>query len=412
VKFFKIRYKVGKRKFSTVLEAINKIEALKQFRDQKLGVPQSIREISEPLTLKYERYKNYFTDPIKNNRVKDEPYIAFLDQLSVMLDAGMPINTCLADTVDNTEDPMLHSIFSEVLSNIESGQSLSFALSKYQTQLGKLTLSMFELGEQTGTLNIAIAKLSTIVQQIHNNRQMLKKATRYPLFIIIAMSIAFIIVITFIVPQFQTFFEQSGLELPFPTKILLWTEHAIRIYGPYILGLAVILSGVFNYAYTKIPSLRLKTDRLLLKTYIIGKVTHYAMVGRFIYLFDVLSEAGIPMNISLEIALGVVENSYMKQELEKIAAAIEDGRSLAQGFSETGQFEGMIIQMVKAGEGSGSLGKMLEKINQVYTNRYTYIVDNISVMIEPVLITAIAGFVLILALGIFLPMWSMVELAG
>lgn len=412
MKFFKIRYKIGNKKFSTVIEAINKIEALKEFREQKLGVPQSVHEISEPLELKYTRYKNYFANPIKNRRVKDEPYIAFLDQLSVMLDAGMPINACLADTVNNTEDPMLHAIFSEVLSNIESGQSLSFALSKYQTQLGKLTLSMFELGEQTGTLNISIAKLSTIFQQIHDNRQMLKKATRYPLFIVIAMSIAFTVVITFIVPQFQTFFVQSGLELPFPTKILLWTEHAIRIYGPYILGFSVVLSGLFNYAYSKSPSLRLKTDQYLLKIYIIGKVTHYAMVGRFIYLFDVLSEAGIPINTSLEIALGIVDNTYMTQELEKISAAIEDGRSLAQGFSETGQFEAMVVQMIKAGEGSGSLGKMLGKINQVYSNRYTYIVDNISVMIEPVLITAIAGFVLILALGIFLPMWSMVELAG
>lgn len=412
MKFFQIRYKAGKRKSSTTIEAPNKLEALKKFRDQNLGVPQKVRETSEPLGLKYARYKSLFTDPVKNHRVKDEPYIAFLDQLSIMLDAGIPINTCLADSIQNTEDPMIRAIFAEVMSNIESGQSLSFSLSKYQKQLGTLTISLFELGEQTGTLNVAIAKLSTIFQQIHDNREMLKKATRYPLFIVIAMGIAFIIVITFIVPQFQSFFEQSGLDLPFPTKLLLWTEHAIRIYGPYILAMATILAGVFNYAYLKTPSLRLKTDQYLLKIYIIGKVTYYAMIGRFIYLFDALSEAGIPMKTALEIASSSVENSYLKQELRKIAVAIEDGRSLAQGFGETDQFEGMIIQMVKTGESSGSLGKMLQKINQVYTNRYAYLVDNITVMIEPILITAIAGFVLILALGIFLPMWSMVELAG
>ncbi len=202
------------------------------------------------------------------------------------------------------------------------------------------------------------------------------------------------------------------MELPFPTKILLWTEHAIRYYGPYILLGAAFLVGVFNYAYAKNETLRLKTDRIFLRIYIVGKVTYYAMIGRFIYLFKALNDAGIPMKQSLEIALGSVENSYMKEELKKVAAAIEEGRSLAQGFAESNQFEGMVLQMVKTGESSGSLGKMLQKINTLYTNRYTYIVDNISALIEPILITAIAGFVLILALGIFLPMWSMVELSS
>lgn len=412
MKFFRIRYKVEKRKFSITIKAPNKIEALKKFREKNLGVPQKIYETSEPLKLKFERLQHYFTTPMRNRRVRDEPYIAFLDQLSIMLDAGIPINTALADTIQNNEEPMIHAIFSDVLNSIESGQSLSFSLKKYETQLGTLTLSMFQLGEQTGTLNIAIAKLSAIFQQIHHNRQMLKKATRYPLFIIIAMSIAFVIVVTFIVPQFQAFFEQSELQLPLPTRILLWTEQAIRLYGPYFLIGTGLFAALFNYAYAKIPALRFSTDKLILKVYIVGKVTYYAMIGRFIYLFDALSEAGIPMGIALDIALGSIENSYLKQELQKIGAAIEDGRSLAQGFSESRQFEGMVLQMVKAGEKSGSLGKMLQKINQLYTNRYTYIVDNISLMIEPILITAIAGFVLILALGIFLPMWSLVELAG
>lgn len=412
MKFFQVRYKSGKRRFSITLEANNKIDALKSFKDKHLGVPLGIRETSEPLTLKWERFKNHLSDPIKNRRVKEEPYIAFLDQVGTMLDAGMPINTCLAESVSDTPDPMLRAIFAEVLSDIEGGQSLTNSLARFGPQLGVLSLSMFELGEQTGTLGIAIAKLSAIVQQIHTNRQMLKKATRYPLFIIVAMGLAFVIVITFVVPQFQAFFEQSGMELPFPTKLLLWTEYALRAYGPYILGGAIILATTFSYVYSKNELIRLKTDQYFLKIFIVGKVTYYAMIGRFIYLFNVLSEAGIPIIDSLEIAMGVVENSYMKQELQKIAIAIEDGRSLAQGFSETQQFEGMILQMIKAGESSGSLGKMLGKVNQVYNSRYTYIVENIATMIEPILIAAIAGFVLVLALGIFLPMWHLVDISG
>lgn len=412
MKFFQVRYKSGKRKYSTILSAAHKVDALKNFRDKNLGVPLVVREVSEPFSLKFERFKSRFTGPIQNRRIREEAYIAFLDQIATMLDAGMPINMCLSESISDTEDPMIRAIFSEVLTSIESGQSLSHALERFKPQIGALSLSMFQLGEQTGTLSNAITKLSEIILQIYTNRQMLKKATRYPIFIIMAMGFAFVVVITFVVPQFQAFFQESGMQLPFPTRLLLWLEHAIRIYGPYIMGGAIMLSGLFGYAYSKNPSLKLKTDQYFLKIFIVGKVTYYAMIGRFIYLFNVLTEAGIPIIESLDIAMGVVENSYMKQELQKIAIAIEDGRSLAQGFSETQQFEGMILQMIKAGESSGSLGKMLGKVNQVYNSRYTYIVENIATMIEPILIAAIAGFVLVLALGIFLPMWHLVDISG
>jgi general secretion pathway protein F len=412
VKFFRVRYKQGKRKLITNLEATHKADALKKFRDKGLGVPIEIKEISEPLSMRWERVKAKYTSPIQNRRVKDEAYIVFLDQIATMLDAGMPVNTCLAESISDTHDPMIKAIFTEVLRDIESGMSLSRSVVHFQRQLGTLSLSMFELGEQTGTLSTAIAKLSAIMQKIYDNRQKLKKATRYPLFIIVAMSIAFTVVITFVVPQFQSFFEQSGMELPFPTKLLLWTEHAISTYGPYIMGGAILLSVSFSIAYKRNPHLQLKTDQYLLRIYIVGKVTYYAMIGRFIYLFNVLTDAGIPMIDALEIAMGVVDNNYIKQELRKIPVAIEDGRSLAQGFDESGQFEGMVLQMIKAGESSGSLGTMLGKVNKVYNSRYDYIVDNVATLIEPILIAAIAGFVLVLALGIFLPMWSMVDIAG
>ncbi|MGD9970662.1 MAG: type II secretion system F family protein [Sulfuricurvum sp.] len=412
MKYYRVRYKQGQHKRSLVLEAAHKAEAIRLFREKSLGIPIGINETRQPLAMKWDRFKERFTTPIKNRRVRDEPYIAFLDQLGTMLDAGMPINTCLAESITDTHDPMIRAIFAEVLQDIESGQSLSRSVAKYPKQLGTLSLSMFELGEQTGTLSNSIAKLSAILQQIFDNRRKLKKATRYPLFIVVAMAIAFTVVITFVVPQFQSFFEQSNMELPFPTKLLLWAEHSIRIFGPYIIAGAIAVSSLYSYAYVKYPKIRLQSDRYFLKIFIVGKVTYYAMIGRFIYLFNVLSEAGIPMLDALEIAMGVVDNTYIRQELQKIPNAIEDGRSLATGFQESEQFESMVLQMIKAGESSGALGVMLGKVNRVYNSRYDYIVDNVATLIEPILIAAIAGFVLVLALGIFLPMWSMVDMAG
>jgi len=150
----------------------------------------------------------------------------------------------------------------------------------------------------------------------------------------------------------------------------------------------------------------------MLKIYIVGKVIYLSMIGRFIYVFDRLSSSGVPIIDSLKTATGIVENSYLKEKLTKIIDAIEEGKSITTGFEDTKQFESMVIQMISAGESSGSLNKMLDKISGIYRKKYAYLVDNVATMIEPLLIAAIAGFVLLLALGIFLPMWSIAEAVG
>ncbi len=412
MKYFRIQYKQGKNRRIEILEAANRLDALKIFSQMSLGIVQDIVEIPQPLSMKFKKFQESWDDPIKKERVKDQEYIAFLDQLHVMLDAGMPINISLAEAINGVEEPMIRAIFTEVLEDIEGGQSLTASAKKFSVQLGTLTISMFDLGEKTGTLSDSIKQLSDIMQEIYDNRMKLKKATRYPLFIIMAMAVAFMVVITFVVPQFEDLFRSAKLELPFPTKFLLWLENAIVSYGPYILGGAIALAVIFSRMYKKSEEIRLKTDKALLKVYIVGEVTYLAMIGRFVYVFDVLTHAGIPIIDALKTANGIVDNVYMNTQLSKVAEAIEEGKTLHQGFLETELFDNIPLQMLKAGEQSGSLGPMLTKISKIFRDKYRYIIDNVATMIEPILITAIAGFVLLLALGIFLPMWSMVEIAG
>lgn len=412
MKYFRIGYKQGKKRGFEVIEANNRLEALKIFSGRSLGVMQKVDEIALPLSLRFKKFQEHWDNPIKQQRVKDEPYIALLEQIYVMLDAGMPINISLEHAVDGADDPMLKAIFQEILDDIEGGQSITEAAKKYTLQLGSLSISMFDLGEKTGTLSDSIKRLADIIQEIYDNRMKFKKATRYPLFIIVAMAIAFTVVITFVVPQFEDLFRSAKLELPFPTKFLLWLENAIVSYGPLIMGGAIVVAAIFAKIYKKSEDVRLKTDKALLRVYIVGEVTYFAMIGRFIYIFDVLTAAGIPIIDALRTANGIVDNVYLHTQLEKIVDAIEEGKTLHQGFVETGLFESMPLQMLNAGEQSGSIGAMLQKLTKLFKNKYDYIIDNVATMIEPILIAAIAGFVLLLALGIFLPMWSMVELAG
>ncbi len=412
MRYFKVEYRQGKKRESILLEAESKIDAVAQFRDMTLGVLLSVKEVSKPLSLIFKKELQKYRSAVKKKRVAQEPYIASLRQISVMLDAGLPVNRCLEEALDSTDDEMLKEILRSILASVESGMSLTEAVEPFRIQLGNISLSMFNLGEQTGTLSESVKKLADILEQIEQNRRELVRATRYPLFTIFAMMLAFVVVIVMVVPQFQEVFAESGAELPFPTQLLIWVEHAVTGYGPFIAAGAILLSLLFSYIYAKYPKVRLETDRLMLKVYIVGKVMHYAMIGRFVYIFNVLMSAGIPITDALDAAVGIVENSYMKQQLEKIRRAIEEGRPLNSGFQESGLFANMIVQMIKAGEQGGALGTMLQKVTNYYQERYQRIVDNVSSMIEPILIAAIAGFVLILALGIFLPMWSMAEAMG
>jgi general secretion pathway protein F len=412
VRYFRIEYRVGGKRGHVVLEAPSRIDAIKRFQRMSLGVMLSIREVSRPVSLAVRKWVERYRSPIKSKRVSQEPYIAALRQIAVMLDAGIPINQALQEAVRSTDDEMLREILERVLADLESGVSLSDAVKPFERQLGKLSWSMFHLGEQTGTLSGSIAKLADILEQILENRRQLIKATRYPLFTIVAMVIAFIVVIVMVVPQFQELFAESGTELPYPTQFLIWVEHAVTRYGPYILVGTVALVAGFSWLYNRDERVRLEADRFLLRLYIVGKVTKYAMIGRFVYIFNVLMHAGIPITDALDAAVGVVENAYMKERLGIVKRAIEEGRPLASGFEESGMFKNMVVQMVQAGEQGGALTTMLEKVTRYYQSRYQYIVDNVASMIEPILIAAIAGFVLILALGIFLPMWSMAEAMG
>ncbi len=411
-KYFEISYISKGKKNKIVHASTNKIDAMNNFKSKAIGVFVDIKEVPEPFLLKYEALKERFKEKLRAKNIPLEPYIASLRQISTMLNAGLPITVCLEDVVKTTEHKRLKEIYKFVLEEVESGLNLSSAFKMFKKEVGAISIALFDLGEKTGTLDESIEKLADILQEVQDNRMKLKKATRYPTIVIFVMIVAFSFVITLVVPQFESMFKEYNATLPFPTILLLWIENAITQYGLFVLAGAALFSFGLSFFYKKSKKFKLLFDKYMLKVYIVGKVIYLSMIGRFIYVFDRLSTSGVPIIDSLKTAIGIVENSYLKERLSKIIDAIEEGKSITSGFEDTQQFESMVIQMISAGESSGSLSKMLDKISDIYRKKYTYLVDNVSTMIEPLLIAAIAGFVLLLALGIFLPMWSIAEAVG
>ena len=407
--FFEVTYLKNSKKETTVIEAANFIDANRKFKSLGLGVFITAKETSEPLSLKIEKLKKDFEQKLKSSKIDLEEYVAILEQIYVMLDASLSLNDILSSITENIKNKNLKEIFINLNQDLQSGINLSSSLKKYEKEIGKLSISMIELGEQTGMLAESFRDLANILSEILENRKKLKSATRYPLFILFAMMVAFTIVILFVIPPFKGIFSDLGAELPLPTRFLLWLEHFLRVFGPWIMGFSIIMIGVINYLYNKYKKVELIIDKWMLKVYIVGKVIHYALLGRFLYSFDKMVEAGIPIMDALDTALGVVDNLYLKTQLLKIKNSIAEGRGLASGFEDTQLFDKLIIQMIKSGENSGSLNRMLGKSSKYYRTKYLDIVENISTLIEPILIAAIAGFVIMLAFGIFLPMWGMAD---
>ncbi len=407
--YYKIHYRSGGENSFITIEAADRLEAIEHFKERRIGIAIGIEEANRTMSMFLSDIFPSDSTILRKTRVNQDAYIAALRLIGILLDAGLPITTCLREVIDSSEDKKLKTIFQAILNELENGKSLSDSSYTFKDQLGNLSLSMFKLGEETGTLAASILKLADILEKIQDNRRALLKATRYPLFIIVAMAVAFAIVIVMVVPEFQQVFEESKVELPFPTLMLLWVENSIKSYGPYILGFSILFSSLYSLLYSQIQNIKLYTDRFILKIYLIGIITKYAFLGRFIYIFDVLVDSGVPITKALDTSVDVVENEWMRQRLSAIKDTIEGGHSMTRAFRESEMFESVVLQLIKAGEEGGALNKMLHKISKYYADRYQYIVDNIATMIEPILITAIAGFVLILALGIFLPMWGLVD---
>ena len=407
--YFKVTLLEKGKKSSLVLEADNKrVAAAKAKREHPKSVVVAIEQTGAPVEDIANKIGKDFGKLFKK-KIKEEDKIATIRQIAVMTDAGIPIHDTLDDVAKNTSDKRLQEIFFNLASDINAGKSMSQAIRPYQEEFGHVVMAMTELGEQTGNFPESYHKLANILENVRDNKAKFKKALRYPLITLTAMGIAFVILIMLVVPKFRAIFEELHAELPLPTVILLKTEYAFSHYGLYLLmGLFAIIYSVI-FLYKNNPSFKYHMDKLMIhpKFYLINKVIFLSTMYSYTLVFGELVKAGIPVAEALGTAVGMVENAYMKERLDSVTANIGRGMSLTEAFEQTELFENMLLQMIKAGEASGQLDNMLSKVTEYYNMRFQDIIENLSAYIEPIMMFFIAGLVLLMALGIFMPMWDL-----
>ncbi len=373
------------------------------------GIIIKVAESEPPLEEKFKQFKASLTKNMQKKKIKQDALIASTRQLAVMTNAGIPINDSIKEIARSASDNSLRDIFLSIADDINSGHSLSHAVGNYRFELGNLTLAMIELGEKTGNVADALYSLSNMLEEIRANVIKFKKAMAYPRNVMIAMAIAFTILISYVVPKFKAIFEQLHAELPLPTIILLKLEYIFNNFGLYVLAALFLSFMVFRFMINNYRNVRYNFHKFLLKIYLIKNIIMYATLSRFTLVFAELVRAGIPIAEALDTAISMVDNLPLKDKLSAVRSTVEKGGNLHNGLKETGLFENMIIQMVSAGETSGQLDSMMQKVAEYYKMKFDAIIDGLAESIEPIMLIIIASMVLLLALGIFLPMWNMGE---
>jgi general secretion pathway protein F/MSHA biogenesis protein MshG len=408
ISYFEVNYIFKGKRDKQLVKAGNRRDAI-AMAQAKIpgGTILKAYEVSAPLEDRFEDFKEKFFGTISQKSINVEFLIAAFRQLAVMTNAGISIHDSIKEVGLSTTDKQLKEIFIIIDEDLNAGKSLTEAFMKFRNQFGDVSIAMIELGESTGNMSDALTKLSELLEEMMENQKKLKAAIRYPKTVMIAISVAFSILMMYVVPKFKEIFANLGAELPLPTKILLACEHALNTYGGYIL-MGIIAIVLFNkYKYKHDEGYKRFVDKKILKVYLIGDIIFFASMSRFMLIFTELVRAGVPVVEALETSVMTVDNENIKEKLSAVKQSVERGNNLTEAFKETGLFEGMLIQMIKAGESGGALDKMLEKVTDYYRSRFSMLIDNMSAYIEPIMIGFIAGMVLMLALGIFMPMWNM-----
>lgn len=398
----------GKRSHQ-VIKAKSKINAIRMAKQEYVGfnvlkAEETTPSTSDQLSDAFENLKRSFKPKIEIGHK-----ISSIRQIAVMTDAGISIHDAIDEVAKNTENDRLKHIYSTMSNDINAGKGIGDSIMPFREDFGHVAVAMTNLGEKTGNISSSYHKLANILESIRDNTKKFKKAIRTPLITLVAMAIAFVVLIMMVVPKFKEIFDKFKTELPLPTQILLGIEHAFSNYGLYILVALILLVMLLIHKYKSDEDFKYKMDKILVhpKFYLINKIIFFSTMHKYTLVFGELVRSGIPVSEALDTAVDMVDNLYIKKKLLSVNANIARGISLSDAFNQTELFENMLLQMIRAGESSGQLDAMLGKVTDYYDSRFQDLIDNLAAYIEPIMLFFIACLVLLMALGIFMPMWDL-----
>ena len=388
-----------------MLEGVNSGAVVDLLRGQGL-TPVEIRETKAKLS----KSASSTNITLFKQKVTHIDLLLFSRQMHTLLKSGVPIMRALSGLQDAAINPEMKRVIGEIRESLEGGRELSQALARHPRVFTPFYLSMVRVGEATGLLEEIFFRLFEHLEFERYMREQVKSALRYPFFVVIAMAVAIVTVNIFVIPAFAKVFSGFGAELPLMTKILLGFSDFMVAYWP--LMLAVTIGGVVAFrAWVGTVAGRYSWDRMSLKFPIAGKILHKAALSRFARSFSLGIRSGVPVMQALSNSAQTVDNAYVSRCIEGMRENVERGESLLRASISSGIFTPVVLQMVAVGEESGAVDDMMNEIGDMYRQEVEYELKTLGQQIEPILIVMLGVMVLVLALGIFLPMWDLGKVA-
>lgn len=387
-------------KVEGVIEASSVDAAAGMLQSQQLTpvrIEETVEESSNHIDL-----KQFLPKP----KVKLDDLSMFCRQMYALTRSGMPIVQAIRGLADTSKNERMAEVLNQIASELVTGNSLAVSMRHHGDVFSHIFVSMVHVGESTGKLDEAFKKLIDHIELERETRSRVKQAIRYPASVVIAITVAMFIINLFVIPQFSKVFSKLGADLPLPTVILMATsEFSVQYWWVILLVMLATFFG-FRY-YIKTDDGELWWDRIKLKLPLMGKIFEKVALSRFARSFAMMSESGVPILQSLNIIGASIGNRYIANAVADMRRGIERGDSLARTSAASGMFTPLILQMIAVGEETGSVDKLLHDVADFYEEEVDYDLKMLSQAIEPILLVFMGIMVVVLALGVFLPMWEL-----
>lgn len=340
------------------------------------------------------------------HRVRTEEVMFFSRQLYALLKAGVPIIRALTGLQESTVNPAMVKLLREVREGLDSGRELSISLAKHTKVFSPFYIAMVRVGELTGRLEEIFLRLFHHLEFEKFMREQIKSAVRYPIFVLAVMVVALVVINFVVIPAFSKVYKGLNTPLPGVTQLLIGFSDLMISIWPILLAVIAGLSYSFM-TFVKTPGGRMIWDRFKLRIPIAGKIILKATLARFAGSMALALRSGVPIVQALTVTGQVVDNAYIVNRIEKMREGVERGESILRTAVGTGVFTSVVLQMIAVGEESGALDDLLQEIAETYQRETEYELKTLSSQIEPILIIFLGVLVLIVALGVFLPIWDL-----
>ncbi len=336
--------------------------------------------------------------------------LLFSRQLHTLLKSGVPILRALAGLQESAPNQRMKQTLQQVRQSLGSGQDLSMAMAQHGTVFDGFYVALVRVGEMTGRLEEVFMRLFHHIEFEMFMGQQIKSALRYPMFVMAAMAAGIGVINVMVIPAFATVFKSFGAELPLATRILMATSSFTIDYG-----WALVLGGIAGVCllrrWVTTPAGRLTWDRLKLRLPLAGKIIRKGMLARFARSFALSLKSGVPVEQALSVVAATVENAHIAQKVEGMRESVERGESILRAAAAAGVFTPIVLQMIAVGEETGAVDELMDEVAELYTNEVQYELKTLGQQIEPIMIIFLGVMVLVLALGVFLPVWDLGRVA-